>query len=168
MKILSYNNYLTNIDLVYRYKTNSLYKIPNFQKLNIKLNAENFHNFLKSFLDSNSKINVIKSNLFLFFYLIFSRIPFCDFSYRKETILKLNIASNKQIHSFLFEFFYTKYKKAIGFLFDKKLIKNEKINLNLFFSTKKIIDLNQIFIKKILKINNKEDLELLLYLTIKN
>ncbi len=137
-----FNNYLSNIDLVYKYNFKNKYQIPSINKITLSLNLNEI-----SILDSNKKIiNSIQNyrNIFFFIFCLFLNIPYIKaktiFSSQgshknseSEYILKLQFISTIQINQFLFFFFIEHWNSIIkkGIKTKIKTPKTLQSNLNI-------------------------------------
>jgi len=163
-----FNKYLSNFDLLYKYKLKTLYKLPKIKKILLTLN------FNKSLIIEGNKknINSIQAQriLFFFFFSFFGTQPLVKINFfiasqgflkENETDfnLKLYLLTDKQIENFLFFYFvevftnlkksnYNFFYKTPFFFVQKNLTElNSKIpffvlyNFNIFFKqiTNKLI-----------------------------
>lgn len=108
------NNYLSDIDLVYKYKLKTSYKIPKLEKITLSLNL----NKISSGNKNTSYINNIQAQRLFFIYVfsIFTVIPFIKINSvtslsllskgnENEYNLILNFKTDKQIEAFTFTYF---------------------------------------------------------------
>jgi len=155
------NNYLSNLDLVYKYKLLTSYKLPKLEKISLSLNLN------KILLNTTSNQNIsntsIQHLLYIYIFSLFTTLPFIKVTSLSttDTILKnnetecnlfLSFLTNKQIEVVLFLYFVEIWSSIIKnkykFIFKKPFLLNTKScvelktkiplkvfsNFNIFFS----------------------------------
>ena len=155
------NNYLSNLDLVYKYKLLTSYKLPKLEKIFLSLNL---NKILPSTISNQiSSTTYAQHLLYFFIFSIFTKIPFIKIVSLSttDTVLKnnetecnlfLSFLTNKHIEVVLFLYFVEIWSNIIKnkskFIFKKPfLLKNKNCvelktkiplkvfsNFNIFFN----------------------------------
>lgn len=138
------NNYLSNVDLLYKYKLKTLYKLPKLEKVVLSLNL----NKILSSDGSKKYLNSVQAQRLLFFYLfsLFTMVPFIKVNSltvaqknlkgnESDYSLVLSFLTQKQIQAFLFIYFIEAWsnitKNGYKFYFKKPFFLNKKKNIEL-------------------------------------
>ncbi len=124
-----YNDYLSNLDLIHKYQTKNIFKLPKCKNINLSLNL----NFLTN-LSKNGVSNQLFKLTFFYLFCSFNSIPYINStasysssgsqkvlntSYR----LTLDLSTQKQKNFYLFFIFCEKWKLLKKYNFVKKLNK---------------------------------------------
>lgn len=116
------NNYLSNCDLLNKYRLKSVYSQPKLEKIVLSFS---FKEFLNGFENSKNNLNhssLMEIKAFLVFYLCFSIFPFLSFNVSSmsrthektdngDFVFKIVITDKKIMQKFLFEFWINNFSQ---------------------------------------------------------
>lgn len=141
----SFGSYLTNLDLINKYNSKTLYNLPEIKKIILHFSIKDFLEALKisnkNEINSNSEIKAM-----LLFYIYFSLLPYINFKKIKlkngrgrneatnDFSLKINISNQQDIVLFLINLFV----EQGDFIKQEKLFFFKQNQKNLRFQSKSI------------------------------
>ena len=163
MNTLYYNNYLSSLDLLYRNKLKSLYKIPKIQKINLNFSIKFFLEYLNTFLETELREEVVNSNIFLTLYILFFSCSFIKYKRIKEDFnLKYIFVQNTKCITLLFNLHYAFYIQILSKIFISSNLTKKINTLTKKISLTNVITLDSDFKTKILNFDSTNNLKFIL------